>query len=420
MPLEVVLGEHHNTVDPAVAPREYGLVVGAGNVSLTRGVKAPRTAQFTMPEGHPLRQVARQGIQTVAKIYDRRADGTRPLKHCGPITSYRRAPDENGVTTTIGSTDAAWYLDRRSCRINSRATATPKRGLLMKWMVMEMNGDPPFSNPPDPEYASGVVVTDYGAGSGGCAVKQRSIADTPTIDLDVPQYEKVSALFARLTAGLDGPDWAIYPTEPFVDQDTIAGGAGAHVRLGYLDIAPVIGTNKPNVLFEYGMGRRNVTAFEEIIDPNTQANLIIAETPTGSRIDWTPAAVTAAGQVISDVLVTSIPSLPDPTFITQLVDDHLLVRQYPRQIITFTVAPDVDPHNLDLSQRVVPRPGIDYDFGDVVTFRATERVPIYAADGALTGHTEEITVDALFRVYQVTESDDDNGMRTTQVTVVAS
>lgn len=420
MGLEVVLGEHHNTADATAAPREYGPVTGAEGLSVTRGVKVPRTAQFTMPEGHPLRQVARQGTRTIVKVYDRDSAGARTLKHCGPLTSYRRAPTGDGVAITIGSTDAAWYLDHRCCRVNSRATAGPKRGLIMKWMIMDMNGDPPFSNPPDPEYSIHVITTDYGAGSGGCGIKQRSIADTPMIDLDAPQYEKVSALFARLTAGLDGPDWAIYPAEPFVDMDTIAGGVGAHVRFGYLDVAPVIGTMKPDVVFEYGMGRRNVTAFEEIIDPNTQANLIIAETPTGSQLKWNSDAVIAAGMVISDVLVTSVPSLPDATFITQLIDDHLLVREYPRQIITFTVVADVAPDDVVLENRDIPRPGIDYDFGDIVTFKATERVPVFADDGTLTGYGEELTVDGLFRIYSLTESDDNNGARTTQLTVVAS
>lgn len=430
MPLEVVLAERERPSGASVV-REHGLVKGASGISVTRGVKRPRTAEFTIPEGHPLRAFARLGQRTVAKVYDRRSDSTRALKHHGPITAYKRASAEDGVATTIGSTDPSWYLDRRSCAFQNPRLEMKKRSNVMAWCVQRLNAqsltDPADFWPFGALDQQWNVLPDH-AGA-GCGLVARTIESTASILIEDRPHTKVSSIFAECASGLDAPDWAIYPAEPF-----LAAEGQLRTMIGHLDVLPVIGGPRPNVVFECGMGKRNVSTFEEIIDPNTQANYVRFLTPTGDLWDRDPNWYfdSSAGTYLTDVITTQIPKAPgeggsfgqveagDTGLVSQLIRDHLAVRSEPRQIITFTVAPDVDPDELDLAERNVPRPGIDYDFGDVVTFRATERVPVLADDGQVIAFSEAVTVDALFRVYSLTESDDVNGMRTAQLTVVAS
>ena len=413
----------------------YGLVHGAEGIGVGRGVRAPRTAQLTLPEGHELGAVARLAPRTLVKVYDRRDDATRVLKHVGPLTSYQRAAGDS-VTIALGSHDAAWYLDHRILAVRNPNRLMQKRGHILKWIVQRLQDEAIADaayNAVDGlgasiygyrrfTYAFGSnPVLEYTGSKVDTGIRVRTIADTPTVLIDEQPFTKASGLFAMATAGLDGPDWHIYPSEPTADTPG--------VRLGWLDVAPVIGAERPHVIFEYGAGKRNVTGFEETIDPNTQAVAVTATTPTGELSQWDKTNFDLFGP-LDDVITTQVPSSPYTTvngvptgpgaMVAQLLADHIDVRRLPRQVITFTVAPDPDPASVNLSERRVPRPGTDYDFGDIVTFRATERVPVYAADRTLLGFTEKLTVDALFRVYHLQETDDENGQRVTQLTVVAS
>ncbi len=110
--------------------------------------------------------------------------------------------------------------------------------------------------------------------------------------------------------------------------------------------------------------------------------------------------------------------LTDTTLRTALLDDYLAVLGAVRRVVGFTVAEDLEPGDLDLDQRRIPRPGVDYDFGDIVTFRAAELVPTRADDGTVTGYVEQITVDDLMRVYAIDEAEDADGKRTTTLVLV--
>lgn len=388
----------------------YGRVIKAKGRGVTRGLKRPRTARFTVEAGDPLRARLRQTSQTLVKVYDQGygvgQDGSKRLLHVGPITAYERDDNDGGLTVSIGSTGPEWRLQRRLAR---KLTAGPVtlsnpallRGAYMAALITDLNGTTASG------HFAPLIVGDTG-------IRPRTIATTPAYGAADFTWKAASQILTELGAGIDGPDWHVYPVEPI--------GDAAGVQIGALDVAPVIGSLRPAVAFTYGFRKNNVASYKEVLDPTAIVSVaahLAAGFPDASMpvIERTNAATIAAFGILETLVAAG--DLVDATLRTTLLDDHLAVRASARQIIQFTVAEDVEPDLLDLSQRRVPRPGIDYDIGDIVGFAAVEKIPLRSDDGTLLGFTDETVLDVLVRIYNIDISDDEAGKRTVTLTTIA-
>ncbi len=398
-------------------------VYAARNIGVNRMLKGPRTARFQVGAGHPLRARLRTGPRPLVKVYDVTATG-RTLKHIGPLTSYHRR-DGDDLNVDVGSTDAAWYLTKRFVSIQNAASAAFERGLLMKWTPLVLHGEVPA----DASFTAPAVDPLWDAATGlyedipsfppltiwqppmiqfDTGIRPRTIASTPTVVLPSDTRMRASDLFSLCAAGLDGPDWLLYPSEPTVDT------WGA--RIAHLDVAPVIGTVRANAIFNFAHGKNNVSSYEEILDAGAMANLVFGRS-SGFDLYASDSPAFLVNGALQDFVQIDI---PNTALSNQLLADHIAVRKDIRQIITFTIPTDVDPSGAFPMEKRIPIPGVDYDVGDTVTFAAVEKVPIRSHDGAqLTVEDELIIPPTQMRTRVIDEADDDNGQRTTTVTVTA-
>ena len=395
----------------------YGEVLDASGRGVGRGVRKPRTARFTVGEGHPMRHVLRGTSAVLGKVYDEDDTGDRELLFVGPITAYERnAGDE--LVVGIGLTDPIANLERRLVHEPAAppaptAEAIVERGRLMGWLLDTLNSAAAAAAAA--AASAGVSTNVLGTQElGDTGVRPRTIAATPTGLFGGYLYTQASSVFSQLASGLEGPDWHVYPLEPTADPIGVA--------LGALDVAPIIGQNRPDVVFEYGTEKANVASYREVIDPTIVANRVV-HLPPGFPEDPAAAALTQqdAAAIAAHGLNTAIVSadLIDAGLRAQLLADHLAVRRNPRQVITWTMAADLEPGNPELEERRIPRPGHDFDFGDIVTFRAVEHVPLIADDGTVVEGDPELVLDVLARIYDIDIADDDDGVRQVTVTVIA-
>lgn len=226
---------------------------------------------------------------------------------------------------------------------------------------------------------------------------------TGTLGYFGPVYaKKAGEALAEVAALLGGPDFEVEPVEP--------SGAWPATNIGLLNLYASQGTTKPNVLFEYGTGKRNCTAYSrsgnnEILNaafglppgfPDAPAMIVPAgggtpiPDPVTASVDL--ASVAARGYR-EDVVSTDLATV---LLRQKLCDEYIRIRGTPREQVFFTPAGQ--------TQAGVPDPGADYWVGDRVTARAD-------VDG-------ELRVNGTCRVYGLTFNPDDQGAETVEVGLV--
>ncbi len=254
-----------------------GEIKNLRDVGVRRAVKAPRTARLSVTPDNA-RWMALRGTDTVlVKVYDQDEAGTLSLRHVGKITAYQRSGGPEGAVVTVGSTGPEWTLPKRVIRQagDARANVTVQRGFAMRWLIQVLNADAAAAD-------AHAVASGYPAGTATAlfapvtlftpapptedtGIRHRSIAATPSVSIGADWlFTPANVALSELAAGLDGPDWHVYPVEP--------AGDSLGVQIGALDVAPTIGVARPDVVFEHGTGKRNVASYTEVLDPTASAN----------------------------------------------------------------------------------------------------------------------------------------------------
>lgn len=207
----------------------------------------------------------------------------------------------------------------------------------------------------------------------------------------------------ELAAPLDGFDWEVVPLEP-------ASNAGA---IGQLVTAPAFGQDRPNAVWEFGTGRRNVKSWRRAIQTDKVANRVWNMPPgwpdnqTQDLVSSSDAESIASRGLHEDVATAD---LAVDAFRQQLVAEHVQVRRRPRHVITFEPTPEA-------AGGLVYR--TDYEESDLVRFHAVEQTPIFDSSGvALLGYEETDEIDIIARIYSVAFTRDDTGKYTPAITIV--
>jgi hypothetical protein len=208
---------------------------------------------------------------------------------------------------------------------------------------------------------------------------------------------------AELASALDGFDWEVEPLEP-------AANAGA---IGRLNMQASFGQLRPNAIWEFGMGKDNVKSWRYAIQTDQVANSLW-NAPSGWPDNATQNIVNATDPIsiaqrgLKEAVVQQ--DLAVDAFRLQLLQEHVAVRAQPRKVITFEPMPDAAASLVY---------GVDYREGDLITFRAVERYPIYDSSGVVViGYQEVDEVDILCRLYAVTYTIDEQGLATPAFTVI--
>lgn len=371
--------------------------------SFARSVRAGRSASFTVQTKNSLASRLLDADKLLVKVYDDR-DGTKRLRHVGPVIGFQRQVGENGRgSVACNSPSPLW-------RLLTRLVGQSAAGALIGSVA----------SPVDRGDALGQLVDALNAGAGApwstqaddTGIRRGSIAASASSFWGPWRYYPATQAWTEILTGLDAPEIDLRPVEPTPDA--------LGVQIAALDVAAALGQLRRDAVFEHGFGRRNVPTFSDVGDAGTLANRAIHLPPgfpdnaTQQPLVATDAA-SRADRGLHEVVVDA-PVTTDPMR-QQLVEDHVAVRKVPRRTISFDVARDPDPFDTPLKDRRCPRPFVDYDVGDVVPFRAKELVEVRSQDGTLIGTRTVTTVDLFMRVYAMAITPDDQGGETVALTL---
>lgn len=353
----------------------------------------------------PIRSVATGGYQlrldrseadavveceTLLKVYEDVADParaglTRPRLHAHlqQVTGAEKGAADGG-TVTATYADPAWDLQRRLCGKIPGPGAVLAPGAL-------------------PGYAAGSALAPIDRGEIIRDLINATAAEAPLrlrMGTVVPSsstyvrdwvYKPILEAITELSATLDGPDWRVRPIE--YDNGII----------GELDVMPAIGGRRPEAIFEFGDGKRNVSDYERVVTREGQANQIYHLPPgfpdpnAGVVIHGRDAAAIAKWGLLESVVSSD---LAVNQLRQQMLDQQIRVRGNPRQTISFTPG-----SSLTNAPRLGDPDG--YDVGDTVQFRAY----VHRAGRSIP------RVAGWFRAYQAAVSVSDVGVAATSITV---
>lgn len=208
-------------------------------------------------------------------------------------------------------------------------------------------------------------------------------------------FKKAGELIAELAAGarLGGYDFDLEPVEPFADA--------FGVQIANFNTYGSKGQVRPEVVFEYGVGKRNIQTARRPISGSTRATKTYSLAPgwPDAIAEGDTAVVTGdgtdaegEGERFEDVVGSGDLGVLDLR--QRLVDAHVDVRKHPREQWIFTPIP-----NLEYQY------GVDYEEGDIVTARV------------VNPHTGAVRLDGLVRLYAAAFAGDELGNETPELTV---
>lgn len=262
------------------------------------------------------------------------------LRYIGPIISAEEVASNAEASVAVNSVGAGWVLQKRlvgKSATGRRFTSAIDRAAIVSTLLGELNA----------EDETGIVAG--------------SMSSASSVTYTAGPYRPMTEVITELGASFDGYDWRIFPVENWLD------GILLGTNIGRLEAYPVMGTQRPEAIFEWGEGRNNIASYRRSVSRDTQANKVYHSTSAGPDAPGTPTISAIDATSITDWgLLEDLAQadLVDATLRQKLVDEHVLVRKNPRQVINFE--PHIDPANLGL----LPKFGVDYNVGDQIIARA--------------------------------------------------
>lgn len=301
------------------------------NIALSR----PSTASFTIRQDNA-RLASIFNEDTLLQVYQ-----DSICRFWGPNVSANFGMQGNTKTVAINAVDPAWRLSKRLAGKSSTGdtygsgkifSGAKDKGIMAKEIVDKTNtaGE------------TGIETTSDTCGSTGGYI--------------AGPYKPVLDCIGDLAHGIGGFDWYIEPK--LADAS----------KIGKLRLAGVVGSEKPNAIFEYGVGKNNVSDLSLLRDLGgvlTKAYHIPDEGLEGTEpvLNYSDAtAITERGLYEETVDLSGV---SNEELRKQWLTNNVEVRKKARMVLGMTAAPydASNPTN-------VPQPGTDYWLGDLVPARA--------------------------------------------------
>jgi hypothetical protein len=383
---------------------QLGEIRNATGRSLRFPLGRTPTLTFTVDAGHPFASQLITQDKVMVRAYDD-ASGTKTVRFVGPVSGYSKHRESGKGTISVAASGLQWRLDRRLIGKNiagatdgTNALTLKDRGVIMGDILDAVN--------------AGEASTIW-ADADNTGIRRGTITPSSTTYIGPLRYVTVSQVYSDLTSTLDGPDWQIRYSDYPLPSDAQG------VILGYLDVSAALGQVQPNVVWAFGTSPHNVASWDDVGDATGLANLAVnlppgyPDTSQDQPIPWSD-ATSIADRGLNETVVTA--DLQTADLRTRLVQGHVRVRKTPRRVISFV--PVAEDPSAPIDQRRVPRFGVEFGLGDVMTFRAVERFPVTDAGGTVIGYTETPTVDVLTRCFVAQLDLDDNGVASTTLTLI--
>jgi hypothetical protein len=375
----------------------YGNVHGEVTQASARKVTLPHlrvpSCSFTIPVWHDLAELVLDTDCLVkAYRYDEHTD-TRVLAFHGPVVSAEENTEEGAKSIAVTCAGPFWRLTKRiipSSKLKSGTQygaegALIDLGTIANTVLSDVNG----------HRFTGIVAGDH--------------EDTTDAWAGKWHLKNAAEAIAELGAGLNSFEYRVRPTEPvsYANPDSWP-------RIGLFDTLAIIGEDRPNAIFEYGVPRSNMASYKRTVSRETLlTRAIISVSGWPDSIEklnlGTPLAPVIvdrynliersdADQISDRGLfeeVVNDAGVYDDGLRQNIADFHLGIRKNPKQIITFKPVTNARP-----------APLVDYNVGDFVRARAI-------VNGSLR-------FDAQFRIWGVTFDVDQNGNESVEIELISS
>jgi hypothetical protein len=322
---------------------------------------------------------------TLIKVYHTHPlTGARYLCFNGPVVAAEEVADGSSDAVVFTASDPMWRLTKRlipgSLLRTSISYGTAGSLIDLGLIVHNILDDVNAANIPA---GSPVGFTGISKGSRTASINGYYVS---------PPNKNAAEAIAELHVGVGSFEYKLTPTEP-----TNVAGNGGWPQIATLDIAPVIGSSRPDAVFEYGTTRANVASYSRQISRDGLMNrgiVSVSGWPDGTlevQADRQDAASMTARGLFEDVVTEG--GITDITLRNSLADFHLGIRKQPRQIITFKP-----------TAGAAVTPLVDYFVGDSVRARAV-------VNGSLR-------FDATFRIWGINFDVDKNGNESVELELV--
>lgn len=337
----------------------------------TRQVNLPLnrvpTATCRIPTTHYLAPyVTDPAFDCLVKCY---RNGT--LVFIGPVVSGQEASDGKSSSIVITASSPLWRLNYRLLGVSSAGTAYGTQAVPVNLGAMVT-------------FALATANTQ-----GYTGISDGTYAVTSTGAVGTYFFKPVLEAITEIGTSATGYDFEAAPMEP-----TNIGQPWPQIAA--MNASDLIGTVKPGVVFEYGTGVANVIAYSNAVTRDGMLNSGYMEQPAAASHagiigTFDAPSITARGAFHG--LVDNGGAEWD-ILRNALLNQNIAVRKNPRQIVSFTPAPNT-----------VPRPLIEYIVGDTVRARIM--------------HNSVMRLDKMMRVYGIQFDIDKQSNESPTLTLIA-
>jgi hypothetical protein len=345
-----------------------GELTDASERKLNFGLSTQNSMSFTVRGDHPLGNYLIDG-ESLVKLYSKQGSATSVLRMVAEIVSAEEVASDSGASIAVTCAEAGYFrLSHRLIGLTSAGVSFGTAASPMARHSVAINA----WNDANSRYATGVTY-DAGSSSAG------SMAAGPWY------FKPVIEAITDAAFAADGFDFVFDPLEPSTGS------------VSSLRTAATIGTSKPEAIFEYGTGTRNVVSYKRQVTRDSLCNVAYVTPPgfpdnTADSIVTSSDATSYAARGYFEALIPS--DLETANARQALATEHINLRKAARQRIEF------------LPSDAAPVYTVDYSVGDTVTARAEHPA-------------NSIRFNATFRVYGVAIAIDAEGREQTTLTLIS-
>lgn len=310
----------------------------------TANLSKPATASFNVRKDNALMPYLFEDESKLLQVYN-----DKTIHMWGPVISTQlQAQEGQPASVAVQAADVGWRLSRRLAGKSEKGTTYTAK---------------------DKSIAAGEIVTAVDADS-PIGIEAVSVVCGSTGTYTAGPYKEALACINDLAHGVDGFDWIIMPSS----SPLIYPG-----RIGTFYSQAVIGKEKPNQVFEFGTGRRNMRSISFLRDISTEVNQAYHVSDGGVEVtpeNATPvvtakdaASITARG-LFEEVVELS--GVLNTTMRTKWVEENVSVRKDPRRVLAMTSDIDDGTGRVPTFATSEPVSGNvnAYELGDIVPVRA--------------------------------------------------
>lgn len=345
----------------------YGEILDAHDRVFNFSLLGPNNLTFRQELVNPLTEEILTNREGLILVYR-----DRKLAMTAEIGSVQVSGDDNDHQYTVTATETMWtrlakrLLGKSAAGLKGPTSPTDQGQWMMYTNLASLNG---------------INATGLGPGT---------VDRSGDISGGVWRYKSFMELLTELSATTAGYDFYQRPRDP----------SAAAGLTGVIEIKPVIGDVRPNIVFQYGSGISNARSYEWITDTTQIINRAVALPPDFPDSPGLKVAETAdAASIIlrgmrEEVIPTDLSSL----YLRQAMAGlHVKLRKTPKE--TFVIQPQSSSGTASVPEFIE-----DYNVGDIVR-----------------GHVQDqslLMLDAMVRVYGVTASVSDEGQETIDLTLI--